>query len=210
MTATSTFDPRPCLKKLNGKDYLEVVYRLQWLRAEHPDATITTKLEHLDWEAGYAVFHARVEIPGQGIAEGTGSETRQAFPAGWLEKAETVAVGRALAMLGFGTAFALADFEEGHLADAPVEMPATTAMAPTNGHARAVAPPIMERATPSQVDYLKKLGGQLRMSPDALEVDVEKLHGGRGLNLVTRAEASKLIDTLKIAASAAAKERPGV
>ena len=94
VTASTTFDPTRHLKKLNGKDYLEVVHRLQWLRAEHPDAAITTHLEHVDFEAGWAIFHARVEIPGAGTAEGTGSETRQAFPAGWLEKAETIAIGR--------------------------------------------------------------------------------------------------------------------
>ena len=127
-TAT-TFDPTRHLKKLNGKDYLEVVHRLQWLRSEHPDAAITTRLEQVDFDAGWVIFHARVEIPGAGIAEGTGSETRQAFPAGWLEKAETIAIGRALAALGYGTAFCL-DFDtldeagNGHLADSPVERPA--------------------------------------------------------------------------------------
>ena len=30
------------LTKLNGKDYLEVKWRLLWLRTEHPDAVIVT------------------------------------------------------------------------------------------------------------------------------------------------------------------------
>lgn len=124
---TIAFDPTRYLRKLNGKDYLEVVHRLQWIRAEHLDASITTTLLHVDFPEGWAIFHARVEIPGAGIAEGTGSETRAAFPAGWLEKAETVAIGRALAALGYGTAWALdfetADAGNGHLADAPLNTP---------------------------------------------------------------------------------------
>jgi len=205
MTTTSTFDPRPCLKKLNGKDYLEVVYRLQWLRAEHPDATITTKLEHLDWEAGYAVFHARVEIPGSGIAEGTGSETRQGFPAGWLEKGETVAVGRALAMLGYGTAFALTDFEEGHLADAPVDTPAahqTTTATPAPATGQRPRPISTGLATPAQLRLIHTTASRdLRITEEELEERCQGQYGTIPVRLTVR-EASELIDQMKREAKA--------
>jgi hypothetical protein len=99
---TATYDPSKHLMKLQGKDYLEVKNRIIWLRTEHPDAIITTQVEEIDWDKGYAIFHARVEIPGEGIAEGTGSETKQGFPAGWLEKAECVPLrSRCLTSTGF-------------------------------------------------------------------------------------------------------------
>lgn len=209
------FDPRPYLKKLNGKDYLEVVHRLQWLRAEHSDAVITTRLEQLDWQQGYAVFHARAEIPGSGIAEGTGSETREAFPSGWLEKAETIAVGRALAMLGYGTAFCL-DFEtadeagNGHLADAPVERPASPT--PSNGTGCGAQGPAPRSnvngsgnlASPAQLRLLYLVAARdLRISEESLEERCAERYGRHPADL-TKREASELIDALKAAAQGAA------
>jgi len=202
-TAT-TFDPTRFLKKLNGKDYLEVVHRLQWLRSEHPDASITTHLEHVDFEAGWVIFHARVEIPGAGTAEGTGSETRQAFPAGWLEKAETIAIGRALAALGYGTAFCL-DFDtldeagNGHLADSPVERPAPRREQPVP---RSI---ISSLATPAQLKLLYIVGTRdANLTEEELDERSQATYGRLPLHL-TKSEASELIDALK--ANTAAKAR---
>lgn len=192
---TKHFDPRPFLRDLNGKKYLEVVRRLQWIRAEYPSAIVTTQLLQLDFERGWVVFHARVEIPGQGVAEGTGSETRENFPAGWFEKAETIAVGRALAALGYGTAFCL-DFEtideagRGHMADAPVDHP-------RNGQA---APPPQSSgnlATPAQLKliYLTAEKG-LHITGEELEERCEAQYGRAPLHL-TKREASEFIDSLK-------------
>ena len=33
------------MTKVDGKDYLEVKWRVLWLRTEHPDAIIATELE---------------------------------------------------------------------------------------------------------------------------------------------------------------------
>ncbi len=56
-----------------------------------------------------AVFRAEVILPNGGRATGYGSEAQADF-ADYIEKAETKAIGRALAALGYGTQFAL-DFE---------------------------------------------------------------------------------------------------
>lgn len=96
-----------------GGEYLEVKYRLLWLREDHPDAIIET--EHVRLEDQIAVFRALVTVPGGGSATGYGSETRQDF-ADFIEKAETKAIGRALNALGYGTAAAVDEA----LADAPV------------------------------------------------------------------------------------------
>lgn len=99
---TKPFEAGKYLTDLNGRDYLEVKWRLLWLRTEHPDAVIETKLMKL--ETGLALFRARVTIPSAGVASGWGSETADDFE-DYIEKAETKALGRALAALGFGTQF---------------------------------------------------------------------------------------------------------
>ncbi len=100
--AATGFDASKYLTNLRGKEYLEVKWRLLWLRTQHPDATIETELVKHD--AGLALFRARVGVPGGGSATGWGSETFDDF-GDFIEKAETKALGRALAALGFGTQF---------------------------------------------------------------------------------------------------------
>jgi hypothetical protein len=69
---------------------------------------------------GYARFRAIVEDGEGGKATGTGTETKAGF-ADYVERAETRALGRALAALGIGTQFVAADLTESeHIVDAPV------------------------------------------------------------------------------------------
>jgi hypothetical protein len=121
-----TFDPRPYLRTIQTDggqtEYLDIRWRLAWLRTEHPNARITT--EHVVLDENLAVFRAMVNIPGGGCATGYGSETRDDWD-DFIEKAETKAIGRALAGLGYGTQFAT-DFESDSdtdkpLADSPVQ-----------------------------------------------------------------------------------------
>ena len=127
------FEPGAYLRKVSGKDYLEVKWRLVWLRDKHPDASLETELVQLDLDKEFAIFRARVVIPGGGDATGYGSETKRDFT-DFIEKGETKAVGRALAALGFGTQFC-DDFEAvdasgvTHVADSPVEKPAISGKA---------------------------------------------------------------------------------
>jgi hypothetical protein len=126
-----SFDPRPYLRTIwtDGREaeYLDVKWRLAWLRTEHPDARITT--EHVELDEHSAVFRALVQIPNGGCATGYGSETRSDW-GDFIEKAETKAIGRALAALGYGTQFAL-DFDfdvdptQTRVVDSPVETSAS-------------------------------------------------------------------------------------
>ncbi len=100
--AATGFDASKYLTNLRGKEYLEVKWRLLWLRTQHPDATIETEM--VEHDAGLALFRARVSVPDGGSATGWGSETVDDF-GDFIEKAETKALGRALAALGFGTQF---------------------------------------------------------------------------------------------------------
>ena len=113
------FNPSEHLISLKGKDYLQVMYRLIWFREEKPNWCIeTVALKH---DEKGAVFTAKV-YDDHGVLKscGHGSETKSDF-GDYLEKAETKAVGRALAMLGYGTQFAPELDEGSRIVDSPVQ-----------------------------------------------------------------------------------------
>lgn len=115
------YNPADKMIKLSGKAYLQVADRIVWFRNDYPEGTIETSIVSIDEQEGSAIFRARITTGNGGIAEATGDETRKDFPQGWIGKAETKAVGRALGYLGYGTA--AAGFEEGHRpVDAPQEL----------------------------------------------------------------------------------------
>lgn len=164
-----TFNPEKHLMELQGKAYLEVKWRLVWFRQECPNGTIDTEevLVDLDREVeaevptgnwipnpnrpgkkmpekmvkralGYARFRAVVNDGKGGRATATKSENAASFP-DYIEKAETGAVGRALAMLGYGTQFTGDELSEEHrIVDAPVER-ATPFQHAGNGNGRTTA-----------------------------------------------------------------------
>jgi len=113
------------LLNLKGKEYLQVMHRLVWFRERFPTAVVKTQMvEHQG--AGkdeYYIFRAEIFLDSDRgpslIATGHKRESVGSF-ADAMEKAESGAVGRALAMLGIGTAFAADDLDEGdRLADSP-------------------------------------------------------------------------------------------
>lgn len=114
------FNPNDHMTDLKGKDYLQVCWRLVWFREDHPDWGINAECIEQDQE--HAIFKATI-LDENGIQKsaGHGSETKKDF-ADFLEKAETKAVGRALAMLGYGTQFAADELDEGtRIVDSPVQ-----------------------------------------------------------------------------------------
>lgn len=107
------------LLNLKGKEYLQVAHRLVWFREERQNWSIET--DCVVRGDNYAEFKAFIkDETGRIISTGHKREDRQGFP-DYTEKAETGAVGRALALAGFGTQFA-PDLDEGdRLADSPVQ-----------------------------------------------------------------------------------------
>lgn len=117
--STKAFDPNAHLMQLKDKDYLQVMWRLVWLRDRHPEWGIDTQA--LEITEDHAVFRAVITDDfGRQVSCGHGSESKRDF-GDFIEKAETKAVGRALAMAGFGTQFTADELDEGErIVDSPV------------------------------------------------------------------------------------------
>lgn len=108
------------LLNLKGKPYLQVAHRLVWFREDKPEAEIKTTV--IDLKETYAIMKAEIIVEGRVLGSGHKKETEENF-SDFIEKAETGAIGRALAMAGYGTQFD-PDLDEGdRLADSPVEIP---------------------------------------------------------------------------------------
>jgi hypothetical protein len=132
----SIFDPNkymlklPKTKKLTGDngmvkwektetDYLPVAARIAWFRKDHPLWSIITDVE-LQADKAVVMKATIKDMLGTVIATARKKETEIGFP-DYIEKAETGAIGRALAMCGYGTLQAPEFDEQDRLADAPVE-----------------------------------------------------------------------------------------
>lgn len=111
------------LLNLKGKEYLAVAHRLVYFREVYPNGIIKTQMLAMQGEgdAEYSVFKAEIYVDGVMVSSAHKKETRKGFE-DHIEKCETGAVGRALALAGFGTQFCSDELDEkGRLADAPLE-----------------------------------------------------------------------------------------
>jgi len=213
--ALDGFDPSRYLTKIDGRDYLEVKWRLLWLRTEYPAARISTEL--VKFEDGFALFRAEATLPSGAAATGWGSETIHDF-ADYIEAAETKAIGRALAGLGFGTQFcrdfdfaaeARAELPRAQVVDAPVAAPGTTltSVAERIGNGR---PPLVMTPRPAPETgrsggtvtdkQLKAIYAIARAARHLNEPEVDarcaELYGCAPSDL-SKLEASQFIDALK-------------
>lgn len=193
-TTARGFDPARFLTKVSGNDYLEVKWRLLWLRSVHPDASIVTEMVKVD--DSIAIFRAEVTLPSGGSATGWGQEQYGDFR-DYIEKAETKALGRALAALGFGTQFCRDyDFggDQNRVVDAPVKLQPQPhrQQGPTQQQGTTSEQP----ATTRQHGFIEALSRELGISDDALKSEVEASYGCAvtGLN---RRDASVLIERLQ-------------
>ena len=170
------FNPSDHLMKIKSRqglsDYLPVQWRLVWFRQECPHGTIETEeleydtekecsLEAFVWNSekrrsekvvktakGYARYRAVVTDGNGGRATGTKAECRANFE-DYGEKAETGAIGRALAGLGFGTQFAPELDEEHRIVDSPVERGTSPVEGSDTGNGRKMLATVRPAATKS-------------------------------------------------------------
>jgi hypothetical protein len=149
-------------------DYLEVKWRVVMFRERYPHGSIITEEICVDLDKGYARYKAHVGDGDGGMATGYGTETVKDF-ADFAERAETRAVGRALALLGFGTQFVGTDLTEGdHVADAPVAPP----QIPVDE-----LPASPEHPSQEQIDYLFQVAESCREPKDAFGSQLRRIMG---------------------------------
>jgi hypothetical protein len=165
------FNPNEHLRDLKGSQYLDVKWRLVWFRDKNPHGRIGTAVVEMDMEKGYAVFRAFVDDEQGGHAEGYGSETAKDFR-DFIEKAETKAIGRALAALGYGTQFAPEMDEGERIVDSPVLRPATigTSQAPRSPSAQPV-PAGQPKAVLEMIARAKERTERVHMAWDSVKRD---------------------------------------
>ncbi len=189
MAEQTAFEPKNYLTRISGADYLEVKWRLVWFRNENPNGRIQTELvSHLD---DTAVFRATVEIPDGGSATGWGSEEANDF-GDYIEKAETKALGRALAALGYGTQFC-PDFEFGaadsRVVDSPIDLNRTRSR-------RGKTSPEQMPATERQVKFLFAIAREVGLSDEELNEESQEMFG-EAVDKLRRRDASALIERLQ-------------
>src|SRR5262245_32294771 len=212
---TTKFNPAPYIINLGrGRgEYLEVKFRLLWLRTEHPDAHIVTEMLKLDKDV--AVFRASVALPNGGSAVGHGSESPGDFR-DYVEKAETKALGRALAHCGFGTQFVGDEMTEGdRIVDAPVKtlpegregLPRTYAPPPgTEGSTPltdvphrppTAAMPHAQPPTERMVKFARALQREVELTDEEFDAWCAELFNGRAFGELNMPQVSTLITALQ-------------
>lgn len=192
----SPFNPTEHLIQIKGhngmSDYLPVQWRLVWFRSVYPNGSIETEMLLLDldrevetqadvWNEekqqtekvtrlckGVAVFKATIRDGQGGVGTGTRSESAANFP-DFIEAAETGAIGRALASLGFGTQFAPELQEQHRIVDSPV---ARTQPAASNGRRSAPAP--VAGVAEKRAEY--SVGEQLEGGRPITEAQMASVH----------------------------------
>lgn len=170
------FDPNQYVSKVKGRDYLEVKWRIAWMRSEHPHAILETDL--MSHDDSRAIVRARVTLPDGGSATGWGSETSTSSDT-YIEKAETKAIGRALTALGYGT---------------PVgaETPVTESPRPRTQPNQSSA----YLATPPQRSRIQRLAQELNLDDATLNGLIQQ-HTGNSLTDMNKRQASGIIDLLE-------------
>jgi len=105
---------------MRGKPYLQVAHRIVWFREENPTWKIQTSLSFPDAKTCISRAEIRNE-EGEIMATAHKREDEKGF-FDYIEKAETGSIGRALALVGYGTQFCADELDEGaRLADSPID-----------------------------------------------------------------------------------------
>jgi hypothetical protein len=178
------------LLNLRGKQYLEVKYRLVWFREEHPTWSIETQLVSVTDTSAYAKATIRDDT-GRIIATSHKFESVQGFP-DFIEKAETGAIGRALALIGYGTQFCADELDEGkRIVDAPVEM---AKRAPANAPKIAVGVP--DHTEVSSNEEAVRPG----VTPGDFTINFGRKYKGKKLKEISRSELESYVKWLEASA----------
>lgn len=170
------------LLQLKGKEYLQVAHRLVWFREEHPEFAIEVEFPVLT--DTHAIAKATIRDDRNRIlAQGHKREDKAHFP-DHMEKAETGAIGRALALLGYGTQFAPELDEEERIVDSPIK-PKEAPRAEE------------QRPGEQELSTLKGLIKQRNWLPASLVSYLEAKYGTGKLGQITMAQYEELVQTIQ-------------
>lgn len=157
---------------LKGKEYLEVKYRLVWFREEHPEWSIETEFVERTQDGALAKATIKND-KGQIMATSHKFEDKKGF-FDFMEKAETGSIGRALALMGYGTQFCADELDEAdRIVDAPVQKQ-------VEKQAPGPAPKAPPNAAPismNQVKELFEIAAAVKVKPDDLFAYVKTKYG---------------------------------
>lgn len=189
------------LLDLKGKPYLQVAHRIVWFREENPDGVIFTEMVNLS--ENKAVVKATIQQIRNNayitLATAHKSETEDGFP-DFVEKAETGAIGRALALCGYGTQFEPALDEEDRLADAPVE-PVKKAKVLKTKNAKSEDKKIPERSLKEVLELATSISKVVIKQEKATKQDIvaymEKEFGVNNKENLSLEQANKLVTYLE-------------
>ncbi len=177
------FDPAAHLVQFKGRDYLNVQNRLIWFIRDQRALTamglarttyvLRTELVEIDRAQGWAHFKTYARDVLGNEATMYGSESVNDFP-DYIEKASTKSLGRALLLLGYGTAFT-GEIDEGErVVDAPLTAQRAT-IAPATSYVATKAAPVTAEtlATERQLTSIRKLCAALgRPEPELATLTV--------------------------------------
>lgn len=186
------------LLNLRGKEYLEVKYRLVWFREDHPDWAVETELMSVTDVSAYARATIRDE-KGRIIATSHKFESIQGFP-DFIEKAETGAIGRALALIGYGTQFCADELDEGkRIVDAPA-VPTRARGGRFEGrvNARETRQPAPESYAPAPAETSEDDGGA--SEPGDYTISFGRKYNGKKLKEIPKTELESYIQWLETSA----------
>ena len=172
------------LLNLRGKEYLEVKYRLVWFREEHSDWSIETELISVTDVSAYAKATIR-DDQARIIATSHKFERIQGFP-DFIEKAETGAIGRALALIGYGTQFCADELDEGsRIVDSPATPVKTRRNEKTDG------------ANQEESETSAQAGNFGASEPGDYLINFGRKYKGKKLKEIPRAEIESYIKWLE-------------
>jgi hypothetical protein len=194
------------LLNLKGKPYLQVAHRLVWFREEHPMGRIVTSIVQLADK--HAIAKAEIYVVGQRpggdpfeVLMSTAHKKEEAshFP-DFIEKAETGAIGRALAMAGYGTQFD-PELDEGvRLADAPIA-PAKKAASVESAVESSAAPKAALKTSRATIDASITKTSEILLKQSKMPIEEQKaLLNTYGVNSkaeLTDDQATELLSKLK-------------
>jgi pyruvate/2-oxoglutarate dehydrogenase complex dihydrolipoamide acyltransferase (E2) component len=174
------------LLNLRGREYLEVKYRIVWFREDHPDWAIETDLLSVTENSAYARATIKDE-KGRIIATSHKFETQKGFP-DFIEKSETGAIGRALALIGYGTQFCADELDDGKKLEEPRGGAAKKAAAPATAPAANASRPSAPAAAPASKPAASASAAARKSDPGEFMIEFGTRYNGKRLREIPREE----------------------